>query len=47
MTTNQKFTQKENWHSFKLGPSYSISVNVGDISRVEYERTIPKFRLLI
>ena len=50
MIPNKNLTQKENLHCFKLHQSYSISLNlsnVGKISGVESERTIPKFRLFI
>ena len=50
MIPNKNLTQKENLHCFKLHQSYSISLNlsnVGNISGVESERIIPKFRLFI
>ena len=47
MITNREFTQNVNSHCFKLNRSYSVSFNlsnVGEIFRVESQRTVFKFR---
>ena len=47
MITNRTFTQNASSHCFKLNRSYSVSFhlsNVGEIFRVESQRTVFKFR---